>query len=58
MVTMPMMRRLMYFRDGNFHSYLDVIFVCYIYQRWIYRVDFSRRTSESDAHPQESLKKD
>ena len=34
-ITMPTMHRLSCFRD-------DVIFVIYIYQRWIYRVDKTR----------------
>lgn len=34
-ITMPAMHRISCFRD-------DVIFVIYLYQRWIYRVDKTR----------------
>ena len=34
-ITMPTMHRISCFRD-------DVIFVIYLYQRWIYRVDKTR----------------
>jgi hypothetical protein len=39
---MPVMHRLACFRD-------DVIFLIYIYQRWIYRVDLSRRNEYGQA---------
>lgn len=48
MVTMPMLRRLMYFRDGMIGTILDVIFLIYLYQRRIYRVDKTRRAPDSD----------
>jgi hypothetical protein len=50
-ITMPWLRRLSCFRDGNYFLLLhfliiliikDIIFVIYIYQRWIYRVDKKR----------------
>ena len=44
MVTMPVMRRVMYFRDGTLLFYLDIIFILYIYQRQIYKTDYSRKT--------------
>jgi hypothetical protein len=34
-IKMPTMHRLSVFRD-------DVVFLVYLYQRWIYRVDASR----------------
>ncbi|KAG0242375.1 hypothetical protein BGW41_004386 [Actinomortierella wolfii] len=57
-IKMPMMHRLACLRD-------DVIFVIYLYQRWIYRTDHSRaneygQVGESDEkegeHPEESKK--
>ena len=44
MVTMPPLRRIMYFRDGIPFLYLDAIFLMYLYQRWIYKTDYSRKT--------------
>lgn len=40
-ITMPTMHRLSCFRD-------DVIFVIYIYQRWIYKVDKTRGVHASE----------
>ncbi len=45
-IKMPTLYRLSCFKDGIFLKYnlfLDVIFIIYLYQRWIYRVD-KRRT--------------
>ena len=47
-ITMPWMKRLSCFRDGNLIKlfycimYLDIIFLIYLYQRWVYRVDIRR----------------
>lgn len=43
MVTMPPLRRIMYFRD-------DAIFLMYLYQRWIYKTDYSRKTMFTADH--------
>lgn len=48
-IVMPTMHRLSCFRD-------DIIFVIYIYQRWIYRVDKTRgiyATEKKEAKPKE-----
>jgi len=50
LITMPWLKRLSCFRDGIFSlhnsflikSFLDIIFIIYLYQRWIYRVDKNR----------------
>ena len=44
MVTMPALRRAMYFRDGTYYHNLDIIFLIYLFQRYIYRTDYSRKT--------------
>ena len=41
-ITMPTLYRLSCFKDGNFYIIIDVIFIIYIYQRWIYKVDKTR----------------
>ena len=42
-IKMPWLKRLSCFRDGNSFSFIiDVIFLIYLYQRWIYRVDNTR----------------
>ena len=45
---MPLMHRLACFRD-------DVIFVIYLYQRWVYRVDPTRRNEFGSAATDEEL---
>lgn len=37
---------------------LDVIFVCYLYQRWVYSVDKSRPSEWVDGKEQEKLLKE
>lgn len=53
-ITMPTMHRLSCFRD-------DIIFVIYLYQRWIYRVDNTRdpygQFSKEDEQAKEALDK-
>lgn len=44
LIDMPWMHRLSCFRD-------DIIFIVYLYQRWIYRVD-KTRTASGEADPQ------
>jgi len=44
-ITMPFMHRLACFRD-------DIVFFVYLYQRWIYRVDYSR-TNEFGLKPED-----
>jgi hypothetical protein len=41
-IKMPIMHRLACFRD-------DVIFLIYLYQRWVYRVDPTRRNEYGQA---------
>lgn len=50
-IKMPTMHRLSCFRDGKLICihvlcsqlcYLDIIFVIYLYQRWIYPTDYTR----------------
>ena len=41
-IAMPMMHRLACFRD-------DIIFIIYMYQKWIYKVDHSRHYLDSEA---------
>ena len=45
-ITMPTMHRISCFRD-------DVIFVIYLYQRWIYRVDKTRGMYATEEAPEE-----
>jgi hypothetical protein len=40
LITMPWLKRLSVFRD-------DIIFVIYLYQRWIYKVDKNRDVNSS-----------
>ncbi|KFH00443.1 cleft lip and palate transmembrane protein 1 (clptm1) protein [Toxoplasma gondii VAND] len=42
LIDMPWMHRLSCFRD-------DIIFICYLYQRWIYKVDKSRTLGAAPA---------
>ncbi|CBZ52256.1 hypothetical protein NCLIV_020430 [Neospora caninum Liverpool] len=42
LIDMPWMHRLSCFRD-------DIIFICYLYQRWIYKVDTSRTPGAAPA---------
>jgi hypothetical protein len=55
-ITMPTMHRISCFRD-------DIIFVIYLYQRWIYRVDKTRGEhaiipETAEITPVEEIKKD
>lgn len=45
-ITMPTMHRISCFRD-------DIIFVIYLYQRWIYRVDKNRNQEGKPADDKE-----
>ncbi|PFH35493.1 cleft lip and palate transmembrane protein 1 (clptm1) protein [Besnoitia besnoiti] len=48
LIDMPWMHRLSCFRD-------DIIFVCYLYQRWIYKVDQTRTLGGPPAPQTQSL---
>ena len=41
-ITMPTLYRISCFKDGFNIIILDIIFLIYLYQRWIYRVDKNR----------------
>ncbi|GLD94637.1 hypothetical protein PINS_up003261 [Pythium insidiosum] len=49
-IHMPTMHRLSCFRD-------DIVFLIYLYQRWIYPVDKSRQFDEDDGAPVEQQEK-
>ena len=47
-IKMPLLHRLSVFRD-------DVVFLIYLYQRWIYRVDTKRANEFGCARPEECM---
>ena len=49
-IKMPTMHRMSCFRD-------DIVFVVFLYQRWIYRVDTSRRNEFGTTGDEEERKK-
>lgn len=51
LIDMPWMHRLSCFRD-------DIIFFCYLYQRWAYRVDHSRPNAWTHSLPPEERTKE
>lgn len=58
-IKMPTLHRLSCFRDGKLMTSSltrDIVFLIYLYQRWIYRVDYSRvnEFGQGGEEPEES----